>query len=68
MKRIGIFKKNNLLWRTFSDDQIDLNFKSPKVLLRFIKIIINLANNGVTIFRLDAIAICGKKVVLSVLT
>ena len=42
LKRISIFKKNNLLWRTFSDDQIDLNFKNPKVLLRFIKIIINL--------------------------
>jgi len=61
LKRISIFKKNNLLWRTFSDDQIDLNFNSPKVLLRFIKIIINLANNGVTIFRLDAIAYLWKK-------
>ena len=61
LKRISIFKKNNLLWRTFSDDQIDLNFKSPKVLLRFIKIIINLVNNGVTIFRLDAIAYLWKK-------
>ena len=61
LKRISIFKKNNLLWRTFSDDQIDLNFKNPKVLLRFIKIIINLANNGVSIFRLDAIAYLWKK-------
>tara|TARA_Y100000741_G_scaffold364199_1_gene354431 strand:- start:99 stop:1820 length:1722 start_codon:yes stop_codon:yes gene_type:complete len=61
LKRIGIFKKNNLLWRTFSEDQIDLNFKNPKVLLRFIKIIINLANNGVTIFRLDAIAYLWKR-------
>ncbi len=61
LKRISIFKKNNLLWRTFSNDQIDLNFKNPKVLLRFIKIIINLANNGVTIFRLDAIAYLWKK-------
>ena len=61
LKRIGIFKKNNLLWRTFSEDQIDLNFKNPKVILRFIKIIINLANNGVTIFRLDAIAYLWKR-------
>ncbi len=61
LKRISIFKKNNFLWRTFSDDQVDLNFKNPKVLLRFIKIIINLANNGVTIFRLDAIAYLWKK-------
>ncbi len=61
LKRISIFEKNNLLWRTFSDDQIDLNFRNPKVLLRFIKILINLANNGVTIFRLDAIAYLWKK-------
>ncbi len=61
LKRISIFEKNNLLWRTFSDDQIDLNFRNPKVLLRFIKILINLTNNGVTIFRLDAIAYLWKK-------
>ena len=61
LKKISIFKKNNLLWRTFSNDQIDLNFKNPRVLLRFIKIIINLAKHGVTIFRLDAIAYLWKK-------
>ena len=61
LKRISIFEKNNLLWRTFSDDQIDLNFKNPKVLLRFIKIMINLVNHGITIFRLDAIAYLWKR-------
>ncbi len=44
-----------------SPDQIDLNFKNPSVLLRFIKIIIHLINNGVTIFRLDAIAYLWKQ-------
>ncbi len=61
LKKLTIFKKNNFVWRTFSDDQIDLNFKNPKVLLRFIKIMINLLNHGVTIFRLDAIAYLWKK-------
>ena len=61
LKKLSIFKKDNLLWRTFSDDQIDLNFKNPKVLLRFIKIMLNLVNHGVTIFRLDAIAYLWKK-------
>ena len=61
LKKISIFKKNNLIWRTFSDDQIDLNFRNPKVLLRFIKIMINLANHGVNIFRLDAVAYLWKK-------
>ena len=62
LKKISIFKEKNLLWRIFSDDQIDLNFKNPKVLLRFIKIMINLVNHGVSIFRLDAIAYLWKKV------
>ena len=61
LKKINIFKKKEYLWRTFSPDQIDLNFKNPSVLLRFIKIMINLINHGVTIFRLDAIAYLWKE-------
>ena len=61
LKKIKIFKKSDYLWRTFSPDQIDLNFKNPSVLLRFIKIMIHLINNGITIFRLDAIAYLWKE-------
>ncbi|MDC3208031.1 alpha-amylase family glycosyl hydrolase [Candidatus Pelagibacter sp.] len=61
LKKINIFKKTEYLWRTFSPDQLDLNFKNPSVLLRFIKIMINLVNHGVTIFRLDAIAYLWKE-------
>tara|TARA_B100000989_G_C19527882_1_gene467912 strand:+ start:219 stop:1952 length:1734 start_codon:yes stop_codon:yes gene_type:complete len=60
LKKITVFGKKDYIWRTFSEDQIDLNFKNPKVLLRFIKIIINLVNHGVTIFRLDAIGYIWK--------
>ena len=61
LKKIKIFKKTDYLWRTFSPDQIDLNFKNPSVLIQFIKIMIHLINNGVTIFRLDAVAYLWKK-------
>ncbi|MDC2991279.1 alpha-amylase family glycosyl hydrolase [Candidatus Pelagibacter sp.] len=61
LKKIKIFKKSDYLWRTFSPDQIDLNFKNPSVLIEFIKIMIHLINNGVTIFRLDAIAYLWKE-------
>ncbi len=61
LKKVNIFGENRYLWRTFSNDQIDLNFKNPKVLIRFIKIIINLINHGVNIFRLDAIAYLWKE-------
>ena len=61
LKKIKIFKKSDYLWRTFSADQIDLNFRNPYVLIQFIKIMIHLINNGVTIFRLDAIAYLWKE-------
>ncbi len=61
LKKIDIFRKSDYLWRTFSTDQIDLDFKNPSVLLRFIKIMVHLVSNGVTIFRLDAIAYLWKK-------
>ena len=61
LKKIKLFNETKYLWRTFSPDQIDLNFKNPKVLIRFIKIIFNLINNGVRIFRLDAIAYLWKE-------
>ncbi len=61
LKKIKIFKKSDYLWRTFSPDQIDLNFRNPHVLIQFIKIMIHLINNGVTIFRLDAIAYLWKE-------
>jgi len=61
LKRIKIFNKTDYLWRTFSPDQIDLDFKNPSVLLRFIKIMIHLISNGIGIFRLDAIAYLWKK-------
>ena len=41
LKKIKIRNKTTYLWRTFSPDQIDLNFKNPKVLIRFIKIMFN---------------------------
>ncbi len=61
LKKINLMNQNKYLWRTFSPDQIDLNFKNPKVFMRFIKIIINLINHGVRIFRLDAIAYLWKE-------
>lgn len=46
---------------TFSPDQVDLNFRNPKVLLEFIRIIRKYLNHGVGIFRLDAVAFLWKQ-------
>lgn len=48
------------VWCTFSHDQVDLNFKNPAVLLEFIQIIRFYLDNGVKIFRLDAVAFLWK--------
>ena len=48
------------VWCTFSHDQVDFDFRNPQVLLEFIKIIRLYLDNGVRIFRLDAVAFLWK--------
>lgn len=43
------------VWTTFSKDQIDLNFKNSKVMLKFIDIFLFYIENGASLIRLDAI-------------
>ncbi len=50
-----------LVWTTFSTDQIDLNFADPGVLLRMIDVLLLYVEQGAEIIRLDAIAYLWKK-------
>jgi len=50
------------IWCTFSHDQVDLNFSNPKLLLEFVKIIKLYLDQGVSLFRLDAVAFLWKKI------
>ena len=50
------------VWCTFSEDQVDLNFANPKVLLEFVNIIRQYLERGVKIFRLDAVAFLWKEI------
>lgn len=43
------------VWTTFSTDQIDLNFKHPKVLLKMIEILLFYVRKGADLIRLDAV-------------
>jgi len=43
------------VWTTFSPDQIDLNYRSEKVLLRVVDILLCYVRHGAEIIRLDAI-------------
>mgnify|MGYP001433377655 CR=1 FL=1 len=48
------------IWCTFSSDQVDLNFKNPKVLKKLIDVIFWYIEQGARVFRLDAVAFIWK--------
>jgi len=48
------------VWCTFSHDQVDLNFKNPDVFIEMALIIRRYLEQGVKIFRLDAVAFLWK--------
>jgi glucosylglycerate phosphorylase len=50
-----------LVWTTFSEDQVDLNFANPKVLLRIVDVLLFYVAQGAELIRLDAIAFLWKE-------
>ncbi len=53
--RFSTFKGDRLVWTTFSPDQIDLNFKNPKVLVNILDVLLFYVRKGADIIRLDAV-------------
>ncbi|SDN59923.1 sugar phosphorylase [Vreelandella arcis] len=49
------------LWATFSENQLDLNFENPDVLLEFVGILLFYLEQGTRIVRLDAVAFLWKR-------
>jgi len=60
LRRTETANDEQYVWCTFSHDQVDLDFRNPEVLSQFIKIIRQYLDNGVRIFRLDAVAFLWK--------
>lgn len=50
------------VWCTFSHEQADLDFGNMAVLKEFVKIIRHYLDNGIRVFRLDAVAFLWKKI------
>ncbi|WP_088014302.1 alpha-amylase family glycosyl hydrolase [Gottfriedia acidiceleris] len=50
------------IWTTFSDDQIDLNFSNPQVLLDMIDVLLFYLEQGAEYVRLDAVGYMWKEV------
>ncbi|UWQ22702.1 amylosucrase [Jannaschia sp. W003] len=49
------------VWTTFNSFQWDLNWANPEVFLAILDTILHLANRGVEVFRLDAVAFMWKR-------
>jgi len=50
------------VWATFSEDQIDLNYANPKVLLEMMSVVLFYIEKGSRFIRLDAIAYLWKQI------
>ena len=50
------------VWTTFSEDQIDLNYANPEVLLEIIDLLLFYIRQGARLIRLDAIAFLWKEI------
>ena len=60
---IPVGTKNGLkkVWATFSEDQIDLNFENPDVLIEMIKVLLHYISKGSKYIRLDAVGFLWKE-------
>lgn len=50
------------IWTTFSEDQIDLNYRNPEVLVEILALLLFYVQKGVEFIRLDAIAYLWKEI------
>ncbi len=60
LTKVDTVKGEKYVWTTFSDDQVDLNFANPDVLLEFVKIILFYLEKGAKYLRLDAVGFLWK--------
>lgn len=49
------------VWTTFSRDQVDLNYKNPRVLLHILDLLLFYVSKGASIIRLDAVGFLWKE-------
>ena len=49
------------VWTTFSEDQVDLNYHNPEVLIEILRILLMFVERGARFIRLDAIAYIWKE-------
>ena len=61
LKEVDTRNGTQYVWTTFSEDQIDLNFANPELLLEIIALMLFYVEMGARIIRLDAVAYLWKE-------
>ena len=63
---LTLFKKKSgeavHVWTTFSPDQIDLNYKSPDILIKMVSVLLHYVERGARFLRFDAVAYLWKEI------
>jgi glycosidase len=49
------------VWTTFSEDQADLDYRNPELLLAIVRVLLNYARHGASAIRLDAVGFLWKQ-------
>ncbi len=62
LTQFNSFDGQKFLWTTFSEDQVDVNVKNPKVLLSLLETLLFYVSQGARLIRLDAIAFLWKEI------
>ena len=58
---LGGIEGRRMVWTTFGPDQVDLNWRSPEVLIGFTRLLNQMCSNGVRWIRLDAVGFVWKE-------
>lgn len=61
LTKFDTVKGEKYIWTTFSDDQIDLNYACPDVLIEIIDLLLFYVQNGAKYIRLDAVGFIWKE-------
>lgn len=59
---VGTCEGLKKVWCTFSDDQIDLNYRSPDLLFEILDVLLFYISHGASLIRLDAVAFLWKEI------
>lgn len=55
LTRFESLRGPRFVWTTFSPDQVDLNYRNPRVLVKIIEVLLSYVRHGADLLRLDAV-------------